>query len=210
MEKLVPEFGWKSEAPEHTHRFVVPLLRELGGDHIRPGARVLDVGCGNGYNTGQYLSWGCTAVGIDASDAGISMAQRAYPQGRFVSMLIEENVLPALGEQPFDLVNSTEVVEHLYDTLAWARCCFNALRPGGRLLASTPYHGFLKNMAISLANGWDRHWEAHKSGGHIKFFSPASLAALLRDVGFSNIRFRGGGRAPFLWMSMVMSADRPV
>src|SRR5262249_19334835 len=160
-DREIPEFGWQSAAPEHTHRFVVPLLRELGGDRIRSGARVLDVGCGNGYNARQYLSWGCSVVGIDASDVGIALARKAYPSGRFVQMLVEDDVLSRLGEAPFDLVNSTEVVEHLYDPVTWARCCFNALRPGGRLLVSTPYHGFLKNLAISLTDGWDNHWEVH-------------------------------------------------
>jgi 2-polyprenyl-3-methyl-5-hydroxy-6-metoxy-1,4-benzoquinol methylase len=208
-EKAVPEFGWTTVAPEHTHRFIVPALRELGGGLIRPGARVLDVGCGNGYNAGQYLSWGCSVVGIDASDVGIGIARSAYPGGRFETMLIQENVLAGLGEAPFDVVSSTEVVEHLYDPVTWARCCFNALRPGGRLLVSTPYHGFVKNLAISLLDGWDRHFEVHKVGGHIKFFSARTLGRVLSDAGFCNLRFRGGGRAPLLWMSMVMSADRP-
>ncbi|MBL9030074.1 MAG: class I SAM-dependent methyltransferase [Phycisphaerae bacterium] len=205
----VPEFGWKSAAPECTADFVIPALRDLGGDLIRPGARVLDVGCGNGFNAGQYLAWGCRVTGIDASDVGVRIAAQTYPAGRFVSMLIEDDVLPALGEPPFDLVNSTEVVEHLYDPIAWARCCFNALRPGGRLLVSTPYHGFLKNLAISLVDGWDKHFEAHKVGGHIKFFSPRTLGAILTQAGFRSIRFRGTGRAPYLWKSMVLSADRP-
>jgi 2-polyprenyl-6-hydroxyphenyl methylase/3-demethylubiquinone-9 3-methyltransferase len=208
-EKLVPEFGWKTEAPEHTHRFVVPLLRTLGGDRIHAGVRVLDIGCGNGYNAGRYLSWGCIVVGIDASDEGVAVARRTYPTGRFETLLVERNILPRLGEAPFDLVSSTEVVEHLYDPVTWAACCFNALRPGGRLLASAPYHGFLKNLAISLANGWDRHFEVHKVGGHIKFFSPMTLERLLANAGFTNLQWRGGGRAPGLWMSLVMSADRP-
>ena len=209
-DRPVPEFGWKSAAPEHTADFVVPALKDLGGDLIGPGSRVLDVGCGNGFNAGQYLSWGCTVVGIDASEVGIPIAQRTYPKGRFVVMLIEDNVLPRLGEAPFDLVSSTEVVEHLYDPVTWARCCFNALRPGGRILVSTPYHGYVKNLAISLLNRWDTHFEPRKVGGHIKFFSRATLGRLLTDAGFVNIRFRGTGRAPLLWMSMVLSADRPV
>lgn len=205
----VPEFGWKSAAPECTASFVVPALRELGGELIRPGCRVLDVGCGNGYNAGQYLSWGCAVVGVDASEEGIEIAKRTHPKAKFVKMLVDERVLSQLGEAPFDIVSSTEVVEHLYDPPAWARCCFFAIRPGGRLLVSCPYHGFLKNLLISLTNGWDKHFEAHRVGGHIKFFSPATLSKLLTEAGFVNIRVKGTGRAPWLWKSMVLSADKP-
>jgi 2-polyprenyl-3-methyl-5-hydroxy-6-metoxy-1,4-benzoquinol methylase len=42
----------------------------------------------------------------------------------------------ALG--PFDLVLSTEVVEHCYAPRLWAAAAFTALRPGGLLIASTP------------------------------------------------------------------------
>ena len=37
-------------------------------------------------------------------------------------------------EEPFDIVISTEVVEHLYSPREWARACFAALRPGGRFV----------------------------------------------------------------------------
>ncbi|MEX2217392.1 MAG: class I SAM-dependent methyltransferase [Phycisphaerales bacterium] len=184
------------------------MLRRLA--EPGPGKRVLDVGCGNGYNVGQYLAWGCSAgVGVDVSDVGIGIARRTYPAARFEVLEIAPDVPARLGESPFDIVSSTEVVEHLYDPHAWARCCFNALAPGGRLVCSTPYHGYVKNLAISLAGGWDRHWEALREGQHIKFFSRSTLRRLLADVGFVNMVFAGAGRVPLLWKSMLVRAERP-
>jgi 2-polyprenyl-6-hydroxyphenyl methylase/3-demethylubiquinone-9 3-methyltransferase len=119
------------------------------------------------------------------------------------------DLLEQLGEAPFDLVVSTEVVEHLYSPREWAAGCYNALKPGGRLICTTPYHGYLKNLAISLAGRWDHHANPLWDGGHIKLWSRRTLSKLLRDAGFSNLRFQGAGRAPSLWMTMVICADRP-
>jgi hypothetical protein len=83
------------------------------------------------------------------------------------------------------------------------------LRPGGRFICSTPYHGYLKNLALALCNRWDQHANPLWRGGHIKFWSRKTLSQLLTDVGFVNLRFSGAGRISYLWMTMLMAADRP-
>jgi 2-polyprenyl-6-hydroxyphenyl methylase/3-demethylubiquinone-9 3-methyltransferase len=124
-------------------------------------------------------------------------------------MPADERMLERLGEAPFDLVASTEVIEHLYAPDAYLRGCFEALRPGGRLILSTPYHGWLKNVLIAATGRFDAHVQARIRGGHIKFWSRATLTAVLRDAGFEAPVFRGGGRLPYIWRSMVVSARRP-
>jgi 2-polyprenyl-6-hydroxyphenyl methylase/3-demethylubiquinone-9 3-methyltransferase len=147
---------------------------------------------------------------VDVSREGIEHARRHYPRARFERIAADTGLLEQLaGEAPFDIVVSTEVVEHLYDPGAWARTCLGALRPGGVLVCSTPYHGYLKNLALALTNGWDHHLNPLWFGGHIKFFSARSLARLLREAGFTDTCFCGAGRLPGLWKSMVMRAQRP-
>jgi 2-polyprenyl-6-hydroxyphenyl methylase/3-demethylubiquinone-9 3-methyltransferase len=121
----------------------------------------------------------------------------------------DSNVLSRLNETPFDFVVSTEVVEHLYDPRSWARGCFDALKPGGALICSTPYHGYLKNLALSIMGHWETHANPLWDGGHIKLWSRATLSALLIEAGFTNIEFKGVGRVPWLWMTMVIKATRP-
>lgn len=191
------------------HRRFLPQVFALAGE-LRPGIRVLDVGCGNGFTCGEFLKPGCTVVGIDLSEQGIAHARRAHPDGRFELMPADDHILRRLNEAPFDLVVSTEVVEHLYDPRSYARGCFAALRPGGRFICSTPYHGYLKNLLISLAGQWDSHANPLWDGGHIKLWSRATLSRLLTETGFERLQFKGAGRGPGLWMTMVVSGDRPV
>ena len=202
------DYGYKDAGASHMHAHFMPVFFEVSGP-LGPQVRVLDVGCGNGFAAGQFLARGCQVVGIDLSQQGIDLARRAYPQGRFEVLSADERLLANLGEDPFDLVISTEVVEHLYAPRPYARGCFEALRPGGRLICSTPYHGYLKNMALALLNKWDAHANPLWDGGHIKLWSRRTLSRLLTEAGFTKLRFQGVGRVPGLWMTMVMSGERP-
>lgn len=204
----IPEYGYKDAAAAHTAAYLMPAIRPLLPT-MRPGMRVLDLGCGNGFHAGWLVEAGCHVIGVDASAEGIEHARQKHPTCRFECALIEPDLLRSIGEEPVDLVLSTEVIEHIYAPRDWAASAFRALRPGGRLICSTPYHGYLKNLALSITDHWDQHLGPLWDGGHIKFWSRRTLGRLLAEQGFVNERFAGAGRLPFLWMSMVMSADRP-
>ena len=148
-------------------------------------------------------------MGIDLSRPAIEIARKTYPRGRFEKLPADDKLLDNLGEAPFDIVVSTEVVEHLYSPRKYARGCFRALRPGGRFICTTPYHGYLKNLVLSLADKWDSHANPLWDGGHIKLWSRKTLMGLLTEAGFTNLRFHGAGRLPYLWMTMVISGDKP-
>ena len=100
----------------------------------------------------------------------------------------------AVGAGSFDVAIATEVIEHLVrprNLLGFAK---QLLRPGGHLIISTPYHGYLKNLFIALSNKWDSHLAPLWDGGHIKLWSRKTLSQLLREAGFRVVRFIGAGR----------------
>lgn len=207
------DYGYRSAVPCHVHSRILPaILRFLQpalSQALSKRPRVLDVGCGNGALCGELLVRGCDVVGIDLSVSGIEIARRTHPSGRFENLAASEGLLELLGEPPFDAVVSTEVVEHLYAPRPYARGCFEAVRPGGRFVCTTPYHGYLKNLAISVCGKWDSHANPLWDGGHIKLWSRRSLSRLLTETGFRNLQFAGVGRVPGLWMSMAIAGDRP-
>ena len=207
MSEQYKDFGFASAAESHMHRHFMPHVLRLAGA-AKPGARVLDIGCGNGFTCGELLRRGWSAVGVDLSAQGIDLARKNYPQGRFELLPATHDLLEKLGEAPFDLVVSTEVVEHVYAPREWAAGCRAALKPGGRLICTTPYHGYAKNLLLSLMGKWDKHADPLWDGGHIKLWSRRTLSALLTEAGFQNLQFRGAGRLPWLWMTMVMAADK--
>jgi len=63
-----------------------------------------------------------------------------------------------------------EVIEHLYSPKTYLANIYNWLKDDGYLILTTPYHGYLKNLAIALFNKFDNHFNPLWEGGHIKFF----------------------------------------
>ena len=202
------DFGFTNATAGHMHRHFMPQVLALAGA-LPAGTRVLDVGCGNGAACGVFLTLGCQVVGIDLSATGIEQARRAHPKGRFELMEADAHVLKRLGEEPFDLVVSTEVVEHVYAPRLYTKGAFHAVREGGRFICTTPYHGYLKNLGLAVLGKWDAHADPLWDGGHIKLWSRRTLSELLTETGFVNLQFRGAGRLPWLWMTMAMAGDRP-
>ena len=207
MANAVVEYGWDSPAGPESCGYIAPeVLRVIARLGVR---RVLDLGSGNGTLCGQLARAGLDVVGAEYDARGVEIARRAYPTIPFYQLGVDGDPAElARHEQPFDAVVSTEVVEHLYSPHRLPIYAAAVMRPGGYLIISTPYHGYLKNVAIALLNKWDHHHTALWHGGHIKFFSRRTLTRLIEENGFGAIAFSGVGRAPWLWKSMILVARK--
>jgi len=147
--------------------------------------------------------------GIDASTSGIEIAAKALPQASFY-VADAAGTLPAmLGPCSFDAIISTETIEHLLCPRNLVRNAFDLLKPGGALLISTPYNGYLKNVVLSVTGHMDAHFTALWDGGHVKFWSRKAVSAVRLGAGFKDFTFIGAGRLPFLWKSMIIICKKP-
>ena len=205
MEK---DYGW-TKPKTHAHEYLLPsIVTALCACGIDQQAAILDAGCGGGYIAHELRSSGYKNIyGFDAADSGIHVARTSYRemQDNFAVHDAYERALPeSLPRKDYDVVLSIEVIEHLYSPQRYLENIHSWLKPGGYLILTTPYHGYLKNLAIALLNGFDRHATVSWEGGHIKFYSYNTLAAQLVAVGILPVKFSGSGRVPYLWKSMVV------
>ena len=200
------DYGWDAAPPESAGYINAAVRQVLRGLAPRD---VLDAGCGNGALAKDLVEDGYRVVGIDADAGGVAHARRTVPGARFEVATFDRDPRAFAPDGGFDAVVSTEVVEHLYAPHELAAFCFAALRPGGHVVISTPYHGYAKNLALAVFDKWDKHHTVDWHGGHIKFWSRRTLGALLEEAGFRVTGFVGAGRLPYLWKSMVLVAERP-
>jgi 2-polyprenyl-3-methyl-5-hydroxy-6-metoxy-1,4-benzoquinol methylase len=199
------QYSYESFDQGHAHSYILPVLRNALG---RPCGPILDLGCGNGWLACELMGMGYEVYGVDASESGIRAARAVKPNAFFLMDVEQQNLPSELSDIPFTTVISTEVVEHLYKPRAFVSTASAILQRngGGRLIISTPYHGYLKNLALALLGKMDSHFTVLWDGGHIKFFSRKTLQALLEEQQFQVTEFAGAGRWPFLWKSMLITA----
>ncbi len=202
-------YEYHTAAVECSHAYLLPILNDLL-KNLPAGSTVLDLGCGNGSLLATFQGRGWKLYGSDFSPTGISIAREKFPAIEFFladASAPTGEIMATIGQ--VDVIISTEVIEHLYDPRGFLRNAHELLRPGGRIVLSTPYHGYLKNVMLSVTGKMDGHFTALWDHGHIKFWSKKTLSTILQEAGFGDIEFTGAGRIPRLWKSMVLQARVP-
>jgi 2-polyprenyl-6-hydroxyphenyl methylase/3-demethylubiquinone-9 3-methyltransferase len=194
--------------PPHQALYLADIEKVLRCANAR---LVLDAGCGDGNFTASLAEAGFQMFGVDLSEGGIALAQARYPAISFVRASVYDDFLTAFSiATPFDAIVSVEVIEHLYSPRTFIKRAHAALKPGGLLIVTTPYWGYLKNLLLALTSRIDRALTALWEGGHIKHWSFATLSELGRRYGFKFESFHGTkGRPPFLWKGMIMVFRKP-
>ena len=205
--ELVENYDWDPPKAVRSFEYIAPkillILNRLGVQ------RVLDIGSGYGRLCNIMAGAGYQAAGVDINLKGIESSQAEYPGIPFYNIGVQdEPELLLENENLFDAVTSTEVVEHLFSPHLLLSFAKAVLREDGYLIVTTPYHGYIKNLALSVLNKWDSHHDPLWIGGHIKFWSRKTLVNLIRENDFDVIDFSGVGRIPYLWKSMVIVAKK--
>ena len=145
LSKSSYQSGWlrayeslKSEEPLWDERPVPFLDRHLVDLGITNGARVLEVGCGEGRNSAPLLASECMLIGFDLSKIALKRAQvRAEGVNRKYSSLISGDIeaLPdPFLEETFDAIVCLDVFGQLFHAASVAEAFQRLLSPGGRLL----------------------------------------------------------------------------
>jgi SAM-dependent methyltransferase len=172
------------------------LRRSFALSHISASDRVLDLGSGAGGLTSDLHSAAASVVGVDVAEAALQRARTRHPELSFLRAEIDGR-LP-LEDNSFDVVWSSEVIEHVADTARWMSEVRRVLRPGGRLLLTTPSHGRLR-LAVG---GLERYSEPLCD--HLHLYTARSLRDLLTDFDFDQVEVRGAGGWP-LWRRLLLA-----
>jgi len=176
--ELVPD-DW-APPPEALRRFVRGL----------PAAEsALDLGCGDGRLTLELQAHRLTAA--DVSRVALDRAAKRLA-GRDAHLVeVAPDVALPFADGTFDLVLCAETIEHVRDVQLLLSEARRVLRAGGRLAATTPAHGRVSGVDVTV-RGFERRFDPFSP--HLRFFTRRSLGAALTAMGFEvELLRRGGG-----------------
>ncbi|MGA2244469.1 MAG: class I SAM-dependent methyltransferase [Verrucomicrobiota bacterium] len=138
------------------------------------GARLLDIGCGNGKFLLQLRSLGWDVHGVEPDPESAAHGRAAGLDVR--NGLLQEQAWP---EGYFDAVTMNHVVEHLHDPPAILRHCWRLLKPGGCIRLITP------NLGSWGRQYFGSNWLPLDPPRHLVLFTEPSLRRALEGCGFS-------------------------
>jgi len=171
--------GYSAEHAGYTPHFLAFMRRWTQIDGGNQAA--LDVGCGDGFFSREMCARGYRVTGLDLSDVALA---RARQQGGGTFLAHDTSQRFPFSDQTFALVWCSEHLEHLFSPLSTLEEIRRVLRPGGKFLATVPYHGLVKNVGIALF-AFDRHYDP--TYPHIRFFTKNTLGALATRAGLDVI-----------------------
>jgi SAM-dependent methyltransferase len=142
---------------------------------VKDGMHVLDFGCGTGYGAALMAKAGASVDGVDASPTAITHATENYggPRVRFAVADLMQPLPEPCTPRSYDLVASSEVLEHVVDPFAFVRGMADSVNDGGVCFVGTP------NRMWSFEHVPEGHLLARS---HLMEFTPPALSALLGTV----------------------------
>jgi SAM-dependent methyltransferase len=162
------------------------MRREFVLGALEPHSRVIDVGCGSGWFAGALAAAGFAVVGVEVAQEPVRRARARFPQAEF--LVVGEHALP-FAPGSFDAAWLGEALEHVADGIGLLEEVARVVVPGGRLVLSTPDHGWRLRLVLGLRRGaFEAHFEPRSD--HLRFFTARTLETLLAAAGFEAIRIR--------------------
>lgn len=180
-----------------THERVLEIFTAL------ERGRVLDAPAGSGALTARLLALGFAVV---SADLEAPETLRAAAQEFLIADLNKPVPLP---EASFDYIASIEGIEHLENPFAWARECHRLLRPGGRLILTTPNILVSSSRWRFLLTGFYNKFPRpldetrHSPADHINPIAYPELRYILRRAGFTIERLTTNRVKPLEWLGVL-------
>jgi SAM-dependent methyltransferase len=160
---------------------------------VKPGQRVLDIGCGACVSLLEIRNLGGEAYGIETDPNVRAIADHFGLTAHIGS--IHDNPFPGVE---FDLIVLNQVIEHVPDPVALLKLVRGRLKPGGKVVLGTPNSGSLNKMISG------RKWLNWHIPYHLHHYNKKSFARIAEQAGYDVVSIRT--ITPNLWTILQFRA----
>lgn len=168
--------------PGHLMRRKLEIVTSL----IRPGKRLLDVGCGTGEALLRVQDRFEQIIGVEASSFGVRYAKRKISDKRNLSVVQGSAFRLCFKEEYFDCCLALDVLEHFEQPELALLTLAQTLKKGGQLIVTVPnWTDWIVSRLLGL------------NPEHRAFHTPKGWQNLINKCGFRPLRYRAV-RLPFL------------
>lgn len=180
---------------------------------IKPGYRILDIGCGSGRHTcAAYGFKNVVVIGADISTAELMAAKSRLKfhdrmdesgGGVWALTMADVGALPFEGNF-FDLVICSEVLEHIADDQNAAGEIIRVLKPGHNLVVSVPRF-WPERICWALSPQY-----ADSNDGHLRIYRKKQLIDLLENCGVKHwaLHYAHSLHTPYWWLKCLLGPTR--
>jgi SAM-dependent methyltransferase len=174
---------------------------------LRPGDRVLDLGCGGGRHAFEAARLGAHVVAADLDVGELSEVSSVLAAMIEAGEVAENTTCAPIGadalrlpfpDATFDCIIASEVMEHIGDDRQAARELARVLRPGGTLAVTVP-SWLPEKVCWALS---DEYHAPFVRGGHVRIYRQAGLNDVLRTAGLRPSRSHRTHalHSPYWWL----------
>lgn len=168
-----------------SYRYALPLLGRPEGS----GDRLVDVGCGACQMARLARDRGWRVTAVDAVSSNVEHAERFG----FEAVQADFNAPLPLSDAAFDHAIMIEVLEHIVNAEHLVGELARIVKPGGRVLMTTPNNAYYKRRIRALQGK-----PPDDEGYHFRFFVKRRLRAMFERNGFRLDRSNSFGFLPFV------------
>ncbi len=155
---------------------------------VKEGMHIVDVGSGGGWFSAMITRKGVKVTSIDLSLKNLT---RLTKENRTDGLMASAHDLPLMSES-VDAVIASEVIEHLNDPLAAITEFLRIVKPGGRVVITTPYKEVIKQHVCIHCN------QLTPANAHLHSFDEEKLVTMFSRGGANEITYRRIGNKALL------------
>ncbi|MGJ7905900.1 class I SAM-dependent methyltransferase [Actinopolyspora sp. H202] len=180
---------------------------------VRPGQRVLDLGCGAGRHAFELYRRGLDVVAFDHNESDLAdvaamfgaMAQAGEVPATGAATTVQGDALDLpFPDESFDHVIASEIFEHIPEDDKAMHELVRVLKPGGRVSVTVPSR-FPERICWALSEEYHR-----VEGGHVRIYQRQQLFGRLRSAGLRPVHhhYAHALHSPYWWLKCAVGVDR--